>query len=130
MTGEILGNLPAVLQIVNLTVLLSEMILVSLVFLPLLNVDEGVAWTSDQDGIASLVKWIEGDLEVAESAVDRALIANACLGNKLLALPIPEKDLPIRLSCQCDNHTLFFVTERARDELLRVVCVAVLDLLG
>ena len=118
MTREILRNLPAVLQIVNLTMLLREMILISLVFLPLFNVDECIAWTSDQDGIASLVKWIERDLEVAESAIDRALIADTCLGNKLLALPIPEKDLPIRLTCQCDNHTLFFVTERARDELL------------
>lgn len=103
----------------------------SVVFLfTLLQVDISVLGTSYQDGRGGLVKWIVRDLKVAECAIDLALAADIGLGNELLTLPIPEEDLPVRLTRQGDNHAAFFMAESTGDELLRVIRVTVLNLLG
>ena len=129
MASEILRNLPSVLHIIDLTVLLGEENLVTVVFLSLLHIDERVAWTGDEYRHASLIEGVVGDLEVAERAINRPLIANAGLRDEFLTLPVPQEHLPIGLTRQRHNHSLLLVAEGAGNELLRVVGIAVLDLL-
>ena len=130
MASKVLRNLSSVLHIIDLAVLLGEEDLVTVVLLPLLHVDERVARTGDKYRHASLIEGVVRDLEVAERAINRPLIADASLGDELLPLPVPQKDLPVGLTRQRHNHSLLLVAEGAGDELLRVVGVAVLDLLG
>ena len=100
-----------------------------ILFLASLHVNKGVLRTSYKNCRASSIRGVVRDLEVAEGAIDASLAANACLGNELLTLPVPKEDLPIRLSSKRYNHALFTWAEGTGDELLRIVGIAVLNLL-
>jgi len=98
-------------------------------FLTLLHVDEGVARACHKNGRRALIKWIVRNLEVAKLTLDDALATNAHLSYELLTLPVPEEDLIVGFACERYNHALLTRAEGASDELLGVVCIAVLDLL-
>ena len=102
---------------------------VVLLFLALFHVDEGVAGPGHQHCRCTLIERIVRDLEVANAALNVTLASNARLSNQLLTVPIPEEHLPVRLTSQRYDHFLVLGAEGARDELLRVVSVDVLDLL-
>ena len=129
MAGKVCRDGTTLLKIVDLRVILREN-RVMLLFFALLHVHKGVAGPGHQHCRCALIERIIGDLEVADRALDVALAPDASLGNQLLTVPIPEEHLPIRLACQRYDHLLVFGAEGARDELLRVVRVDVLDLLG
>ena len=102
---------------------------VVLLLFPLLHVDEGVAGTSHQHCRCTLIERVVRDLEVADASLNVALTPNACLGNQLLTVPVPQEDLPVGLSGEGYNHLLILGTECTGNELLRVVRIDVLDLL-
>ena len=70
------------------------------------------------------------DLELANFIHDLALAADLSLSNQLLAIPVPQEDLPVRLTGKCNDKAVIFVIEGAGDELTRVVSIHVLDVLG
>ena len=127
MTGEVGRDGTTLLKIVDLRVILSEN-RVMLLFLALLHVHKSVARPGHQHCGCALIEGVVGDLEVANGALDVALAPDASLRNQLLTVPIPEENLPIRLARQRHYHLLVLGAESARDELLRVIRVDVLNL--
>ena len=71
---------------------------VTVLLLLALQIDVSVLGARYQDGLGLLIKRVVRDLEVAECAVDLALTPDTGLCDELLTLPIPEEDLPVRLS--------------------------------
>ena len=57
------------------------------------------------------------DLELANLIDDLALAADLSLGNELLAVPVPEEDLPVGLTGERNDKAVVFVIECASDEL-------------
>ena len=102
---------------------------VMLLLFPLLHVNESVARARHQHCGCTLVEGVVRDLEVTDATLNISLASDACLSDKLLTVPIPEEDLPVRLAGQRHDHLLVFGAEGARDELLRVIRVNVLNLL-
>ena len=129
MAGKVGRDGTTLLKIVNLGVILRENRVMLLLF-ALLHVHEGVSRPSHQHCGSALIERIIGDLEIADGALDVTLAPDASLRNQLLTVPIPEEHLPIRLACQRHDHFLVLGAEGARNELLRVIRVDVLDLLG
>ena len=77
-----------------------------------------------------MIERVIRQLEVAERAIDVTLDANSGLRDKLFAVPVPEKDLPVRATCERHDHALFLRAECARHEFLRLKRIHVLNLLG
>ena len=102
---------------------------VIILFLPLLHVNESVARTSHKHSWGTLIKRVVWNLKVANVSLNISLAADAGLRNQLLTLPIPEKDLPIRLTSEGHNHALFSRTESTRHKFLWIVSICVLNLL-
>ena len=127
MTGIILRHVATLLQAVDLRVILGEEDVV--LFLALLHVDVSIVGAGDQDGRRAMVTGVVADLELAKIIVDLALDADGGLGDELLAVPVPEEDLPVWLAGQRDNEAIVFVIEGARHELSRLVRVQVLNVL-
>ena len=57
------------------------------------------------------------DLELAKIILDLTLAANTSFSDKLLTIPIPEENLPIRLTSKGNDEAVIFVIESASDKL-------------
>ena len=113
----VVGDLATLFKVVDLSVVKIEhglLFLICRVF----EVNERLARTCDKDRVAHLIKRVIRNLERAWVFTNDASLSNLLACNVSTVLPVPQDEVQLWLSSQCDYQPLVTRVECARQELL------------